>query len=109
MQRVDLDPSKCDGATYRFYCRGWGLIQLYLFSPVKGRENSLNNSHTNHKSETRAMKWAGSDSEDGPETWNWPVVRAFSRKLNRFIRKSSVAKIRSRVVLAGAQDYLSKY
>jgi hypothetical protein len=109
LQRVDLDPSKCDGATYRFQSRGWGLIQLYLFSPIKNRKNSLNNSHTNHNSQKRSMKWAPEYSGDAsPAAWNWSAVTSFSNKLNRFIRKSSVAKNGSRVILPCAQEYLSR-
>lgn len=96
-RRVDLNPKKCDGATYRYSCNGWGLIQLYLESP---RNSILRNSHTNHNSETRAHNWATTYPDMGdPASWNWAVVNSFSRKLNRFIRNSGVEKRGSRVIL----------
>lgn len=102
-RRDDLNPKTCKGATYRYSSHGWGLIQLYLESP---RNGTLRNSHTNHNSETRAHNWATTYPELGdPTEWNWAVVNAFSRKLNRFIRKSSVEKRGSRVVLPQAASF----
>lgn len=103
-RRDDLNPKKCKGATYRYSCHGWGIIQLYLESP---RNSILRDSHTNHNSETRARNWATIYPELGdPAEWNWAVVKSFSRKLNRFIRKSGVEKRGSRVVLPHASSFM---
>lgn len=103
-RRIDLNPAKCDGATFRYSTEGWGLIQLYLESP---RGDSLANSHTNHNSEARANKWASVDDRlDSPDSWDWKSVTSFSQKLNRFIRKQAIAKKHTRVVLPSALDYV---
>ncbi|MFG6105292.1 hypothetical protein U2F10_23760 [Leptothoe sp. EHU-05/26/07-4] len=104
-RRDDVNPQKCKGATYRHSCHGWGLIQLYLESP---RNGSLRHSHMNHNSETRAHNWATTYPELGdPTGWNWAVVNAFSRKLNRVIRKSGVEKRSSRMVLPQAASFFA--
>src|SRR6476469_5105150 len=30
IERINLDPGKCDGFTFRFRISGYGLVQLYL-------------------------------------------------------------------------------
>lgn len=85
---------------FRYRTEGWGLIQLYLESPI---DDILRPSHTNHNSEKRAMKWSSTYSEMGaPEEWDWKFVNSFSRKLNHFIRKSAVEKRGSRAFLPSA-------
>lgn len=79
---------------------GWGLVQLYLEAPRRG---CLSSSHTNHNSETRAGNWQEICPELGdPGDWNWAEVNGFSRRLNAFIRKQAVDKIKSQVVLRHA-------
>ena len=56
-RRIDLRPGALGGATFRYCCEGWGLIQL-LFGGLVG-EQELQWSHTNHNTEKRASKWAG--------------------------------------------------
>ncbi|TWU01034.1 hypothetical protein Pla52n_44050 [Stieleria varia] len=104
IQHIELNPKKCNGATTRYCCEGWGLIQLYLQSPRNGR---LANSHSNHNSETRANKWAETYNRMGnPADWDWTAVNSFSRRLNRQIRKLAVAKQQSRVILPCAAGYM---
>jgi hypothetical protein len=99
-RRIAVNPTACDGATFRYCAEGWGLVQLYLAAPRDGR---LNDSHTNHNSRVRAEAWAGTaQDEQGPEAWDFRRITSFSSRLNRQIRKSAVAKIGSRVVLPGA-------
>jgi hypothetical protein len=88
---------------FRYSSEGWGLIQLYLEAPRKG---ALSPSHTNHNSPSRAAKWSDTYSElRDPSLWDWDAVTSFSRRLNAFIRKQSVAKIGPRVVHSGAQRF----
>ncbi len=85
---------------------GWGLVQLYLEPARKG---TLRPSHTSHNSETRAMNWASTSPHLGPpNAWNWPAVTSFSRRLSAFIRKRSVSKFGSRVVLPVAEHMRSE-
>ena len=104
IDRVELNPRKCNGATFRYSCKGWGLVQLYLESVHRG---VLRPSHTNHNSPKRAKAWSSTYPELGaPEAWNWDEVVAFSRRLNRQIDKLAVARIGSRRVLPKAADFL---
>jgi hypothetical protein len=101
-RRTALDPSACGGATFRYTTEGWGLVQLYLSAP---RADRLENSHTNHNSKARAARWEpihGIDS--GSAAWDFVRITSFSSRLNRQIKKRGVAKIASRVVLAGALE-----
>src|SRR5262245_53575960 len=99
-RRIALDPQVCDGATFRHTAEGWGLVQLYLSAP---HGDCLKNSHTNHNSEQRANTWARVHEDQlGPAGWDFPRITTFSSRLNRQIRKRSVARFGSRVVLRGA-------
>lgn len=99
-RRVELDPAACGGARFRYAAEGWGLVQLYLSVPgVDG----LRNSHTNHNSLKRAKAWQSVDSDVDPvSSWDFKKISAFSSRLNRQVKKMSVAKIGSRPVLPGA-------
>lgn len=99
-KKIALDPKACNGATYRYNAEGWGLVQLYLESAGADR---LASSHTNHNSQKRAETWAPIyDDVGGPARWDFARISSFSARLNRQIKKQSVAKIRSRPVLPGA-------
>jgi hypothetical protein len=99
-RRISLDPSACDGATFRYAAESWGLVQLYLSAQ---RADRLENSHTNHNSKTRAERWEPIRGvEPGSAAWDFARITAFSSRLNRQIKKRAVATIGSRVVLAGA-------
>lgn len=99
-RHVQLDPKACDGATFRYAAEGWGLIQLYLGATSA---RGLNNSHTNHNSQKRADVWAPSipDMQE-VELWDFKKITSFSSRLNRQVKKLSVAKIGSRSILPGA-------
>ena len=99
-RRIELDPKLCKGATFRHGAEGWGLVQLYLAAPT---EQGLDNSHTNHNSQMRAQSWAPIiANKDATESWDFKKISAFSARLNRQIKKLSVAKIGSQSVLPGA-------
>jgi hypothetical protein len=99
-RKVALNPEACNGATFRYGAAGWGLVQLYLESVS---DNRLSNSHTNHGSQKRAETWATTvDDLDDPGRWDFARINSFSARLNRQIKKQSVAKLGSRPVLPGA-------
>ena len=102
-RRISLSKAASPEQAFRYSSGGWGLIQLYLEAPRKG---ALSHSHTNHNSPARAATWSDTYPElREPALWDWDVVTSFSRRLNAFIRKQSVAKIGSRVVHPGAQRF----
>jgi len=98
---ITLDSKRCKGATFRYTAEGWGLIQLYLESPIKrSGKQWMETSHTNHNSEKRAMAWESTYPDLGRVSdWNWKAVTSFSRRLNRYIQSLAVDKKGSRPIL----------
>lgn len=93
--RIDLNPLKCEGYTFRFRTSGWGLIQLYF----GGQQNGvLANSHIGHFNEKGALvkEAAGVSATSRVAQWNWMEITATSRKLKRLIHlKWSANKLES--------------
>ncbi len=99
-KKTKLNPSACDGATFRYNAAGWGLVQLYISVLANF---CLEDPHTNHNIKKRAETGAARHKELGkPSLWDFVLIQKFSSKLNRRIRKGYVAKLGSKVVLEGA-------
>ena len=101
-RRIKLNPKHCKGATFRYEAHGWGLIQLYLERPGKGR---LPNSHTNHGSPKKSASWGdplriSTIRLPGTGTASLPSRVLF----NQFIQKISVGRIGNRVILPQAAE-----
>jgi hypothetical protein len=91
-KKVDLDPKRCNGHTFRYSTDGWGMIQLYL-GGVKN--NILYQSHIGHFSEKEAAKCEGTNKFNGSvNVWDWKEVQATSKKLKQYIH-SNLAEKRS--------------
>ena len=60
--RINLDPQRCGGYTFRYSTEGWGLIQLY-FGGIKN--NELNQSHIGHFEEKGALKCESTNTKNG--------------------------------------------
>ncbi|MEJ2622519.1 MAG: hypothetical protein P8163_20405 [Candidatus Thiodiazotropha sp.] len=92
VNRIELNPQKCKGATHRYRIDGWGLISLELNGINKA---GLQYSNTNHNTEKRAVAWEPNynDVMGSPSTWDWKAVSSASRKLNNFIKKKSNKKV----------------
>jgi hypothetical protein len=101
IKRIDFDPARVKGPTWRYDACGWGTIQLY-FGGI--HENNIRPSHTNHNSELRAAMWEPTSKEDlgAVATWDWEAVGRISRAINRRIAKLGVTKHGSRPVLPAA-------
>lgn len=102
-RKVELDPKRCNGYTYRYRSEGWGLIQLYLGGIT---DNILFHSHIGHFNEKGALKWENTDDEKGKvNLWNWKAIEQTSRKLKYQIHnKMSVKQIGSYGIMQGADD-----
>jgi hypothetical protein len=99
-RRIALNPQARDGGTYRYAANGLGLVQLYLGGST---QSGLENSHTNHNTQKRAETWAPSlKGLPDVASWDFKKITAFSSRLNREIKKFSVGKLNSRLVLPGA-------
>lgn len=101
LRKIDLDPKRCNGHTFRFSTDGWGLIQLY-FGGLKN--NELCQSHIGHFNENGALKNESSTTFNGKvNAWDWEEIQATSRKLKYHIHnKLAIRKIGSCGVMTGA-------
>ena len=82
--RISLNPQKCQGATYRFCCEGWGVIYAYLPVAVPVGVAPF----VSANSEKRATAWASTYPElDAPQTWDWAAVSRHLRRLRRALRE----------------------
>jgi hypothetical protein len=94
IQRVALDPRRCEGHTHRYELAGGALVQLYL-GGVHGRV--ITKSHYGHNSRERAEKWGVSGEAD------WGALAKLSSKVQYHIRKRlAVDRVPGRPILAGA-------
>ena len=83
-RKIDLDPKRSDGATYRYTAEGWGLIQFQL--DLTNTEKISCRFAVN--SEKRANKWSSTYPEfESPSLWNWVTVEKHARRLIRALRK----------------------
>lgn len=94
IERIALDPTKCNGFTFRFRISGFGLVQLYL-GGVHAR--IVTKSHYGHFSERGAARWGDVTQVD------WSALSKLSGRVQRHVRrKLGVATVPGRPVLAGA-------
>lgn len=104
-ERIDLDPHRCEGHTFRYRTHGFGLIQLYFSYPQK---TGLNPSHIGHFDERGAFARQHSYPLDEVTGWDWVEIQRSSRKLRYHIRKRlAVAKVSDtdlRDILPGALE-----
>jgi len=101
-RKIDLDPRRCKGHTFRYNTGGWGLIQLYLHGINAGR---LKASHIGHFNRAGAAKWAEVNKAKGDvDLWDWSAIQKTSSHLKYLIHKKlSVKTIGSSGVMAGAE------
>jgi hypothetical protein len=105
-RKIELDPKRCSGHTFRYSTEGWGLIQLY-FGGLKN--DQLNQSHIGHFSEKAALKWEDVNSFNGKvRNWDWKEIQMTSKTLKHQIHtKMAIQTIGTMGVLPGA-DLLEK-
>lgn len=101
VRRIELNPMKCDGHTFRYAISGWGVIVMNLggIGP-KG----LVPSQSSHNTVARARSWENMYKNElgSIDVWDWDATIRISAALNRFINKRAVYKLGSRPVLLGA-------
>ena len=107
IDRIELRPHLGAPASFRFSCRGWGLIQLLLEGLVK--DGQLASCHTHHNTQKRAQKWADAYPKLGtPDDWDWAAVTRASGRLNRAVRSIAVDKVGSHPILPQAANAISR-
>lgn len=107
ISKINLDPRRCKGHTFRYKAEGWGLIQFYC-GVLK--DNKLNFSHLGHQSIKRASLWQDINQNFGSvEKWNWKEVETTGKKLKYFIQKKLVVtRIEAYDTLNNALPYVEK-
>ena len=94
--RIDLDPRRCDGHTFRFCVRGGGLVQLY-FGGV--HDWVITASTFGHFSE------AGARAKGQAAGVNWTALGKLSNKIQYHVRRRlAVARVPGRPVLPQAYE-----
>lgn len=97
IERVNLNPAKCRGHTFRYSFGGWASIQLYFGGLY---EQIITRSHLGHNTEIRARNWGYMDGVD------WIALRKLSNKIQYHIRnRLAAARVPGRPVLAEAYGY----
>ena len=107
INKINLDPRRCKGHTFRYKTEGWGLIQFYC-GVLK--DNELAFSHLGHQSIKRATLWQDTYQNFGSvEKWNWKEVETTGRKLKYFIQKKlGVTRIGTYDTLKNALQFVEK-
>lgn len=96
IERVNLDPTACDGHTFRHRISGAGLMQLYFGGLY---ENVITMSHFGHQSQTRAENWNYADSV------NWDGLSKISGKIQYYVsKKLAFGRVPGRPVLREAME-----
>jgi hypothetical protein len=84
VRTIKLDPTKCNGATWRKVIEGWGVIHLHLRF---GKDETVE-LHITVNSEKRANAWAHTYQRMGaPNLWDWIVVQKQAGRLIRLLRR----------------------
>lgn len=82
IERIELDPDRCNGATFRYCVNGGGTVNLYL----GGRDQSaLSRTLVSWNSQARAVKWGIDAGID------WTLHRKWTNKLKYHITKRMAA------------------
>ena len=84
IKKLQIDPKRCGGNTFRFSVRGWGLVFLQ-FNISKDLNVECRAAVNTQK---RAEKWEESCPDlKSPNLWNWNVVERNARRIIRTINK----------------------
>jgi len=78
IRRFSLDPTFCNGHTFRHTIEGGGLMQLYFGGVC---ERVLTMSHFGHQSQARAKAWELDDGVD------WASLQALSNRIQYHLRR----------------------
>lgn len=82
-QRAVLNLKKCNGHTFRFSLKGWGLIYLQFHRKPHGVE-----CRAAVNTEKRANAWKDTNPDlKEPSLWQWNVVEKNARRIIRVINK----------------------
>ena len=85
-KRIQLDPTKCRGATWREKTEGWGLINVQFTYQTEGNVKCS----VGANSEKRAIAWSETLAYlHEPALWKWGFVEKQTRRLIRKLRSAA--------------------
>ncbi len=107
VRKIELNPEKCDGHTFRFSSEGWGIQRLYF----GGIENVyLNRSTFMGLNEKGALNkdFFNPENEKEAHKLDWKLIRSDQRKLKSFIEKKigTRNKFRGGTILINANQQI---
>lgn len=83
--KIQLDPKRCNGKTFRFRIDGWGLIHINFDFTKSPKEFEC---RVSVNSEKRALNWESTVQEiPSPKGWNWRIVESKARKMISTLKK----------------------
>ena len=86
IETIQLNPAKCQGATWRERPDGWGLISVQLIF----QEGNAVTCCIAANSKKRAAAWMQTRPHLGdPALWNWPRVAMHASRLVRQLRRGA--------------------
>ncbi|WP_114790420.1 hypothetical protein U0035_14170 [Niabella yanshanensis] len=105
IRKVDLNPEKCEGQTFRFSSNGWGVQQLYFGGIQNGYLNQSTFTGFNEKG-ALAKDLFNPEIEREAHKLDWTLIRFDQRKLKSFIDKeiATTNKIRRGIILMNANQ-----
>lgn len=78
ISKINLDPKRCNGKTYRYTINGWGIIGVNL----NWKSETQIECYVSVNSKKRAENWESINPEFGsPELWDWKIIESNTRKI----------------------------
>jgi hypothetical protein len=97
-RKIELNPKRCNGHTFRYATEGWGLIQLYFGGLKQSNLNGelqtrLHKSHIGHFNQKGALTRENGNLGYGKANmWNWKEIEKTSRQLKYHINNRLAVK-----------------
>ena len=103
IRKVNLNPEKCNGHTFRFSSNGWGMQRLY-FGGIKNEYLNQSTFMGFNEKGALAKDLFNPENEREANKLDWKLIRSDQRKLKNFIEKKigTTNKIRGGTILINA-------
>jgi len=86
VRRIELNPQKCDGHTFRYSSVGWGIQRLYFGGIQNGYLNQSEFMGFNEKGAIE-KDLINPENEREAHKLDWKLIRSDQRKLKNYIEK----------------------
>lgn len=85
-RRIELDPKRCDGHTFRYASTGWGVQQLY-FGGIQNIHLSLSLFKGFNEKGALVSDLINPENERAAHLLDWKLIRSDQLKLKNYIEK----------------------